>query len=278
MVVVINKYEDRHYCVYVHISPSGKMYIGQTGQKPERRWKNGAGYLSVENGKYKQPMFAHAILKYGWDNFQHEIIANNLTKEEADSFEKLLIEKFDTINDEYGYNCREGGSNGGISEEARKKISNAHKGSIVSDDTKRKISESLKGENHYLYGKHLTDETKKKLSDAHKGRSLSEDHKRKIGEAIKGENHPMYGKQHTEESKQKMSESHKGLLAGSKHPNARKVIQYDLDGKFIKVWDYIGEVEIELKIKKQSICNCCNGRCKTAGGFIWKYYEDVKTA
>lgn len=79
--------EERHYSVYVHTSPSGKYYVGMTGQQDiNTRWKGGAGYSG-------QPYFYHAIQKYGWENFEHEVIASHLTKEEAVNFEKLLIQE-----------------------------------------------------------------------------------------------------------------------------------------------------------------------------------------
>ena len=144
-----NVIENGSYCVYVHTSPSGKKYIGQTGNKPEKRWgKDGIGYLNKKNDRYTQPAFACAIIKYGWDNFDHEIIASNLTKDEVDNFEKLLIEKLDTMNPRYGYNCTSGGDGCHPSDETRKKMSESHKGLTVSEDTKKKICESLKGENN----------------------------------------------------------------------------------------------------------------------------------
>ena len=63
----------------MHISPSNKKYIGITKQKVNKRWKNGNGYKT-------QQYFYRAIEKYGWDNFQHIIIAKGLTK---DIFENL---------------------------------------------------------------------------------------------------------------------------------------------------------------------------------------------
>lgn len=207
-----DRIEDRHYCIYVHISPSGKMYIGQTKTALKHRWRDGAGYLYKykDRDEYKQPAFARAILKYGWDNFEHEVIASNLTKEEADNFEKLLIEKLDTMNPKYGYNCNSGGSNGSPSKETRNKIS----------------------------------------------------------KAFKGENHPLYGKHHSEETKKKISESHKAI--------GRKVVQYDLKGNFIKIWDCMVDAGSELGVNKSAIWRCCNGKSKTSCGFIWKYYEDTE--
>lgn len=272
-----NIIENGNYCVYVHTSPNGKKYVGQTGTNPKNRWgKDGNKYLFKKNNKYTQPAFAHAILKYGWNNFDHEIIANNLTKEEADNFEKLLIKKLNTMNPKYGYNCTEGGGGCRPSEETRMKMSESHKGMKRTEETKKKISESLKEENNYLYGKHLDEETKRKISESHKGRTLSLEQKRKISEATKGEKHPMYGKHHTEESKKKSSESHKGLLKGAKNPNARKIAQYDKDGSFIKIWNCMSDAGKELGIKNQSLYNACSGLSKTAGGYVWKYYEDIE--
>ena len=81
--------KDKKYSVYIHTNKNnGKNYIGMTSTKPERRWgRQGEGYLRIKNGKYCQPAFANAILKYGWDSFQHEIIATNLTFEEASELE-----------------------------------------------------------------------------------------------------------------------------------------------------------------------------------------------
>lgn len=109
------------YCVYIHTNKAnGKVYVGQTCQKPEKRWKGGSGYE-------KCPYFYHAIQKYGWDGFEHEVIASNLTLEEANKFEKILIEKLETTNSAFGYNLSAGGSgtSGPKPEEVKRKISKA---------------------------------------------------------------------------------------------------------------------------------------------------------
>ena len=66
------------YTVYQHKNKiNGKVYIGITMQEPEKRWGvNGRNYKS-------SPHFYSAIQKYGWDNFEHNILFTNLTKEEA---------------------------------------------------------------------------------------------------------------------------------------------------------------------------------------------------
>ena len=77
---------ENNFCVYIHISPSNKKYVGITSRKPSLRWSGGNGYKNNEH-------FYRAIQKYGWGNFQHLIVAKNLTKEEACKAEIDLIKK-----------------------------------------------------------------------------------------------------------------------------------------------------------------------------------------
>lgn len=102
-------------------------------------------------------------------------------------------------------------------------------------------------------------------------------------------------KKMSDETKLKMSKSRKGLLAGNKnpmygrhetapaygrfgkeHPASKKVYQYDLLGNFIKEWDCLSDVQRHLNILVTHITACCNGRQKTAGGYIWKRQFDER--
>lgn len=91
---------DKSFVVYQHLFPNGKSYIGITGTSVHKRWRNGEGYKH-------QPKMKRAIDKYGWDNIQHNILAEGLTKEEAEEKEKELIAEFNSI--ECGYNVSIGG-------------------------------------------------------------------------------------------------------------------------------------------------------------------------
>ena len=109
------------YIVYKHTSPNGKFYIGITSQGTERRWRADGSEYKPKEGRTTH--FYNAILKYGWDNFEHEILYDNLTKEEAEEIERELIDKYDLTNPEYGYNTREGGgSQGHLSDETKNKM------------------------------------------------------------------------------------------------------------------------------------------------------------
>ena len=199
------------YKVYAHITPNGKIYIGITkSNKPKNRWgADGTGYKG-------QKLFWRAIQKYGWNNIQHIILLDNLSKELACECEKYLIAKYKTNNTKFGYNLTSGGEGTvgyKFSEEHCKKQSERMIGHTVSNETRKKIGAAN--------------------SIALKGRILSEETKQKISIALSGENHPMYGKKQpieavekmrqkqigntyhlghkvSEESRYRMSESHKG--------------------------------------------------------------------
>lgn len=88
---------DKQWCLYKHTNLiNGKVYIGITSQKPIYRWgHNGHNYIGQEK-------FFRAVQKYGWDNFSHEILFENLTKEQALLKEsELIIENNAIVN---GYN------------------------------------------------------------------------------------------------------------------------------------------------------------------------------
>lgn len=98
---------EKKYYIYKHINKiNGKIYIGQTNQDPERRWRpDGSGYKD-------SPKFWQAILKYGWNNFDHEIIEIVDNSDLANKQEIYWIAYYDTYdNDEKGYNMTPGGDN-----------------------------------------------------------------------------------------------------------------------------------------------------------------------
>lgn len=179
---------DKKWCVYVHINKiNGKKYVGITSRKPEDRWDYGFGYRG-------QTYFYKAIQKYGWDNFKHEILLTNETKEYACAAERCLIKAYASNNPKYGYNLSSGGESGTagipwteerrkalsnklkgrkVSEETRVKISKARIGTYVSEETKKKLSEQRQGELNSFYGKHHSEETRNIISEKAKLRDKS---------------------------------------------------------------------------------------------------------
>ena len=131
----------------MHINKTNnKIYVGITKQKLENRWKKG--------GTYKRcPRFYPAIKKYGWDGFEHIVYASNLTKSEAEQTEIFLIKELKTQNKMFGYNVADGGN-----------LPLTH-----NEYVRKKISDSVSGEKHPCFGKHLSEETRRKISLSEKG-------------------------------------------------------------------------------------------------------------
>ena len=145
--------EDKEWTVYKHTAPNGKVYIGITGQNPEKRWNNGYGYIQNKH-------FYRAIRSYKWENFKHDILETGLTKEQACNREIELIAKYDSANPDKGYNNSTGGEYSAL-------------GVHRSAETRRKMSEAMKGANSPWYGKHYSVEERRKMSESHKGKTPS---------------------------------------------------------------------------------------------------------
>lgn len=90
-----------NYSIYKFTFSDGKIYIGQTCQPLEERWKNGDGYKG-------QDVYVPIILD-GWENVKKEILHTNLTQAQANDLEKHYIKKFNSIKN--GYNRSSGGNN-----------------------------------------------------------------------------------------------------------------------------------------------------------------------
>ena len=132
------------YYVYSHRNKiNNKIYIGITKQNPTVRW-------GVDGKRYKDsPRFWNAIQKYGWDNFEHEILYENLSQSEAADKEQELIKKYRSNNEQFGYNMTSGGE--------------THY--IFTEEVREKLSQQKRGELNPQWGSHLTEEQKQHLSN-----------------------------------------------------------------------------------------------------------------
>lgn len=51
----------------------------------------------------------------------------------------------------------------------------------------------------------------------------------------------------------------------------KPVIQYDLNLNYVNEFDSIIDAHLRTNTNKSGISECCNGKQKTAGGYIWKF-------
>ncbi len=153
--------------------------------------------------------------------------------------------------------------------EVKKKISQAHKGKIVSKETKELMSQNNKGTKRNFSKEHRKNlsEKCKKRNLLNKGKKLSEDHIKKIKKnARRGESHFMYGKTHSINAKKKISESRKGKAQWSKI-----VKQYDSkSGECLKTFFSAAEASRFYNKGSDYIADACRNQRDRFGG-IWKY-------
>lgn len=185
------------YCVTCLLT--GKLYFGQTVTPIGDRWVR---HLSSSK-KGSNHKFHRAIRKYGAENFIIEEVltvsapTKEILKKKLDYVEMRLIKRFNTKID--GYNSTDGGDKGTVglkmSEEAKKKISEAKRRENLSAEQRKKLSESKIGEKNPFYH-----------------RTHSEDSRKRISEKKRGENHHFFGKKFTDEHRKKLSEARQRYL------------------------------------------------------------------
>jgi len=231
---------DKKYSVYRHINnKNNKKYIGITCQKPQNRWgKDGNGYKS-------QSYFWNAIQKYGWNNFKHEILFEHLTKDEACNKEIELIAKYKTMNRTYGYNRSIGGeySSAGILNNNRSKIV---------------LQYSLDAELIKIY--QSAKEAFRKTHVAHSD----------ICKCARGDCDDAGGFQWSYEYNKSNIKPIKNAIIRRSTSRKRPILQYSMDGYFIKEWKSTVDAANELNIDRNNITACCNQTYSSSGGFQWR--------
>lgn len=225
--------KSENYTVYKHTTPSGKSYIGITGKPVESRWLNGRGYKRNNH-------FWNAIQKYGWENITHEVLASNLTKEEACEAEKKYISMFQSADQSKGYNLTFGGEEG-----AKHTI-----------ESRRKLSESRKGQ-RFNIGVPFTEERKQHLKEHHAD--------------VRGEKNPNYGKKWTKEQIA-IRQTHRVYKTGSENPCSKPILQLDMEDNLVKRWCSIKEASEYFC--RTSIKDCLKGKYKQHKGYQWRYEDE----
>lgn len=246
----MNGGHDKKFVVYCHENMiNNKKYIGITCQTLEQRFRKGEGYKN-------SPHFYSAIKKYGWENFSHTVIYEDLSESEAKEKEIGLISEFNTRNPDRGYNMTPGG-------------------------------EGYSGEDNPWFGKHHTLENRKKMSVQRKGKKFSEEHRKKISDALKGrvfsdetrekmrknhadfkgEKHPHYGRPFSPEHMKKFRDAsktpeaiakmklHKTWYSGADNPNAKRVICLDTG----KIYDTVNDAAADNGCNPSKVSAVCHG-------------------
>ena len=231
--------------IYKITSPSNRVYIGQA--------------VNIENRKriyrfyksYKHNMgvkIYNSLNKYGFESHVFEII-DECTLEQLDNREEFHKTKF---VDQFGwkltlfYQLRDG------------------KGGHKSEETKKKISEAKKGTKGYPkgvsrpleFGENIKNniERKEKIGKSNKGKERSEEFKQKLR------------KPKTKEHRLNISNNSKGITR-----NNKPILQYDLQGNFIAEYSNQNEASKIIGVNQSCISDVLRGRQKQTKGYVFKF-------
>ena len=181
------------------------------------------------------PEFYQDIRKFGWNNFDHIILERGLTIKEAEEREKFYIQQYDSVNN--GYNRSTGGS--------------GYTGCRHSEDSKKELSEKMKGSNNPNYrGANCTEVWRRRQSEAKKGKSLSLEHKKKIGDGVRGKIH------HTEEFKDALRKRF-----------SKKIMRSDG-----AIYSSCTEAAKAMGVTESAIAHSIKRKTRSAG-YYWSYTE-----
>ena len=226
---------------------NGKVYIGKTEKTIEHRWAVHLRRAQNHQNRYLYDAMNH----YGYANFKIEEIEACESSEELCLREIFWIDLFKSQNKKYGYNMQRGGTGGAQPHELMvmigKKAAEARKrnGYKVSEETKRKISESHRG-------KKLPTEVREKVSKSLTAKNalglVDHSHNPMIGKC--GSKHHFFGKLHTKEARLKiglaragksyeqifgndkaklLKERRRSLWVGAKNPNTKGYAINDIE-------------------------------------------------
>lgn len=90
--------------IYIHKNKiNGHVYVGQSTQAPERRFRKGAKGL---NSYRTCPAMYAALVKYGWEGFNTEILVWADTQQELNELEEKYINEYNSADGVHGYNTK----------------------------------------------------------------------------------------------------------------------------------------------------------------------------
>lgn len=207
--------ENKNICgIYLITSPTNKIYIGQS-INILNRWKYHK-YSFKLNTK-----ISNSFKKYGFENHKFEIICE-CDETELNELEIFYIKKYNSFNSKIGLNLKSGGEQGGK----------------LSEETKQKLSDSLKGREVWNVGIPVSKETKDKIRNSLINRKITDIHS--IDEA--------------EKIRKKISENTKIGINKSDKSKRKPINQFgDKNAQYGKIWVYNSELKLSKTIFKDEL-------------------------
>lgn len=171
--------------IYRIDGPNGKVYIGSSVDIKDR-WR--IHRRDLRSNQHHSPHLQRAYNKYGLDAFKFSIVEIIEDTSKLLHYEQIWLDiLFTSLDEDEIYNVSRVAGNGTrgttLSEEHRRKISESQVGRTHSEETKRKMSDAAKGRPNAYKGIPISEDHKRKISESKKGHTVSEETRRKISEA-----------------------------------------------------------------------------------------------
>ncbi len=241
---------------------------------PKKIWPGGE---NIKSNMVKVPIryhiTLHALLMFAYPGVSvlahsaKSMLASNKLQKRYGVISKIPIKFASLIREEAYKNLRGKNPFKGKrhSEESRQRMSISHKNQVVSEETKKRLSEHNSGSGNPFYGKHHTEETKRIISlknsgtnSSMYGKKHSQETIEKMRQAKLRENHPMYGKHFSEEVRKNMSLARKG----NKNSKRRRIIDSGNN-----IFDSIKDCSRYYGIEPSKLRKWANGTTKDNHGF-----------
>jgi len=273
----------KKYTIYKLIDPTDNQirYVGLTSQNIKTRL---VSHCHDKKGKSHKINWIQKLIKLGLTPIVLPIEEDILTLEEADMKEVFWINKL--ISDGYNLtNTEMGGySQKDISDSTKLKISKKSKKRFEKEEEREKLRISNK-----RYENSKTEE--QKINDIliqNSKKVIQYDlYMNKISEFLSIRD----AQRKTNVDRKNITNccKHKTISAGGyiwryegdielrtrKKRKTKSVLQFDLDGNFIKKFNSVKEAADELEINESGINSCCTSKFKTSHGYIWKYENNI---
>lgn len=258
---------------------NSKVYVGQTQNFYER-------IRQYIRGNDKNRLIGKAFAKYGMGNFELEILEKNIPLDKLDEREQFWMDFYQSYNNKIGYNvCKEAGTTRGFhhSEESKRLMSEHHKEYYALHP-----ESVLRGKDNPLYGTKMSEERKEALRQRNIGNQyakgakwrMSETTKLKISKAMKGKQNCL-GRKLSQETKDKIAAANRNRVYSEE---TIKKMSDSQKGKCMVrvicvetniVYDGIVLASQDTGVPYSGISHCCRGCQKTAGGYHWKYVDEI---
>lgn len=236
--------------IYCYTSPYGKPYVGQTTDERRRKYQHKCNTFNETAVDYNKP-FYKAVRKYGWDSFYYEVLWRKecddleLLRKLLNKMEEFYIEQLDALKN--GYNCTSGGNSIHINSEV---------GHCLTEEHKEKLRKSASRVvcQYDLDGNYIKTWESAAEAERYTGAGSSQ-----IIACCRGKAKTSKGFQWCYDGntcgKYESPVRKSPGKFGKDNKQSKKVYEYDVNWKLIKVWDSLMDISRDLQINSGSLCH-----------------------